>query len=232
MGFRFLYPPLDRAGGYPCLYFPDGSCLVDCGSDASLDDLPTADFTVEAWAKPISAGFQVVIGKGGFDQSPRNGWDLSFDGNSRIRLIVYADDSYKASTKVVTIGGWLHVAGFWDVSAGKSRVSANGAWTNWSDALAPAYVGDAALNLKIGNLHGGAWDFTGHIGWIRISNSDRYSAATGIGFTPPPRYPPPAVDANTIEQWNLDDGTGSTAAAQVSSPTNDGTITNAVWKEI
>ena len=83
---------------------------------------------------------------------------------------------------------------------------------------------DSAFSLVLGNVIN-PFSMLGRMGWARISDSVRYTTS----FTPIARDAPPASDANTIEPWNLDEGSGTTAAAQVASPTNDGTIANGSW---
>jgi len=66
------------------------------------------------------------------------------------------------------------------------------------------------------------------MGWFRLSNNIRQtSPGDTVGqryFIPNDRMNPPAPDGNTVEQWNHQDGAGTTLTASVTSPGNDGTI--------
>ena len=204
---------------------------LNCGSDASLDDVPLADFTIEGWSRRDGNG---VVYAQLFDS-----WNLAGTGpaggtglfiayqNQAYTLYLYlchatTDAAIYTSTPTPQ-GAWFHWAFVWDVATKRPTYYLQG--SNASDSIQAgvgAYPSDAANNHKI--LHSGNC-LPGAAGWLRISDNKRYTAA----FAPPSRTSPPAVDANTIEQWNMDDGGGTTIAAQVNS-NNNGTLSNGVWR--
>lgn len=122
---------------------------------------------------------------------------------------------------------WHHVAFTWnDATAGYPSIWIDGTLDNGGGTVDRngAIKTDAAINLIHGMYGAGQLTFDGGMAWIRISNSIRYSAP----FTPAANNAPPAIDGNTVEQWNLNEGSGATAAAEVNS-SNNGTITNGAW---
>jgi hypothetical protein len=202
---------------------------VDCGSDASLQDLHDAAMTVECWVKPDGWGesnLGMIVAKEGK-------WVFFVQNTTGLRAgITCATTSAIARSGTddfTTDGLWHHIAFTWDdASYNYPRLWIDGVepdyeWTQNRDGLV---LTDSGVSLGIGNRlsdSGRTWD--GGIAWVRISNIVRYTS----GFTPPAKDSPPATDANTVEQWNFNDGSGSTAEAEESSPTNDGTITDGSW---
>jgi hypothetical protein len=230
---RFLFPPIERAQDkYPCLLFNGTSTIVYCGSDSSLDDLPAgAVITVDAWFNSANLSSNGMVAcKADYGDSGFYLWHtytarlyFSVVGANNIHNIFIDISAYQNQ--------WLHAAGYFDDSTKTINVALNGAWAGaTADAGMGAYVTDAAMNFYIGRQSDTTNRlFDGKIGWVRLSDNDRYGGASDTGFTVPGRYPAPATDVHTIEQWNLDEKFGTTAAAQVSSPTNDGTIANGTW---
>jgi hypothetical protein len=212
----------------PYLYFDGTNDYVGCGSDASLDDLPDGhDMTVEAWVRlDENTGSMVVASKS--NHTAMGWWLISSGGNLTFRINL-TTNHFLVSAPLPADGRWHFARAYWDNTAHNGRISLDGVWLD-SDAGVGNYVSDAAISLLLGKRGVGWYDFwKGGLGWIRISDTDRGGGATGTDFDPPPRATPPAIDANTIEQWNIDEGAGSTAAAQVNSPANDGTISGATW---
>ena len=75
-----------------------------------------------------------------------------------------------------------------------------------SDAAASGTISASSTPIKPNSAHG----------WLRLSNIVR-----GAGL--PPRYPYPAVDANTVAQWNCNEMVGATLADS-SGNANNGTF--------
>lgn len=233
MGQRFLYPPLDfGVSAFPCVE-TTGDPDIDFGSDASLDDLIDAAMTVDLWINVNdTATVKGFISKGSY--SANAGWYAFLSTTHTILFRVYDNTSTanQATSAALAGGEWNHVAMmFNDGGNRKPRVAVNGTWGTAAGAHSNPVSADAAYDLEIGHQAGSAesvWPFAGKVGWLRISNNDRYSGDAGTAFTPPGRGTPPATDVNTVELWKFDEGTGTNLAAQVASPTNDGTM-NANW---
>lgn len=207
--------------------FNGSSSGIDFGLDASLQDLADAALTIEFWVRPDNLGnTEYFLDKG---EAANKGWGIyQYSGGIRARVQCATTDavaSYDWSGDVAN-GEWHHVrATFNDGGDRKVRLYLDDVLVVTSGAGVGAIVSDAGVKLYAGCRGGATYRFTGAMGWIRLSNVVRSS---GNG-TPPSRITPPDADGNTVEQWNLDEGTGTTATALVSSPTNDGTITNGSW---
>lgn len=216
------------------MVFNGSTSDVDCGSDASLDDIPDgAEFTAEFW----------VNWTGGEDDYPGfiakipnsdTGWFV-YGRVSTDRIGFQLDctttdvSSYKESSGVLNTG-WHHIAVYYDDTGDrKGYIAIDGVWFSSytvQTAGVDAYVSDANHNLRIGRSRT-TRNVEASMGWTRISDNDRYSH--GTNFTPPPRQLPPSSDINTIEQWNALDGSGTTLSAEENSPTNDGNMTDVDW---
>ena len=196
---------------------------VDCGSDSSLDDLHSADFTAEGWfwydAAIDSTAALLIKGV-----SLSVGWALfRLTTVNKVYIRVNLDSS--DATTNYDLGGtgaWFHVAATYDAATKTTELFVDGT-SRGSNTGSGDIVSDAGDNLVIGQAGAGA-SLAGRAAWIRLSNNKRYTS----NFTPDAKDSPPAVDANTIEQWNFNDGSGATATAEVNS-SNNGTITDGSW---
>jgi len=232
------FTPLVLANtGIMSMLFNGSTSEVACGSDASLDNIPSgAEFTCEFWVNWTGGeddypGFIAKL-TGGDD-----GWFIygrvSTDRiGASVNCATTKAAAHKESTGILNTG-WHHIAVYYnDTGDRKPYIAIDGAWVSsysLQRAGIDAYVSDAVYTLKIGRSR-----ITRHveaaIGWVRISDNDRYSHE--VDFTPPARDAPPAVDGNTIEQWNADEGSGTTLTASVNSPVNDGTMTDVLWRKL
>jgi len=208
------------------LSFDGSSSSVDCGSDSSLDDLPDSNpITVEAWVRFNQlTTYQTVVGK---RENSLVGWALYVDHPSdRILAKIYGtgnDAVTVSSDSSLSVDTWYHIAFTYDPATyTEPRVWIDGTEdTNVLTSLTNSYDSDAAKNLIIGaRTTDNSEGLYGDIAWVRISDIVRYTT----GFTPDEKDSPPAIDGNTVEQWNLNDGSGATANAEVNA-NNDGTIT-------
>lgn len=79
--------------------------------------------------------------------------------------------------------------------------------------------------VQIGGATGDALTtgFAGWIGWVRISKTARTASSVSLAGTPP------AVDSNTLAQWNMAEGTGAVLDDAVGVASHDGAITGARW---
>jgi hypothetical protein len=159
------------------------------------------------------------------------GWLLFITATNTLTLRVDLDTTDVNASHATTVRDsvWRHVAACYNDATKKGRVAVNGVWGTASTG-AGNYISDTANALMLARLSTTAsWYLTGGLAWVRVSNNDRFDAAGGASFSPPAKCTPPAADANTVELWALDEGAGSTAAASVTPPTNNGTITNGTW---
>jgi hypothetical protein len=217
---------------YPySLEFDGATSSVDCGSDASLDNLADNAFTAEAWVYYASRGsgnVDVIIGKTG---NANRGWRLIIDNTSPYDLhgrIYAAALIYSRYGISFPLQQWVHVAMTWDDAAdrrvnlfvGGVPIGASGTIITGAGAITP----DAGDDLFIGatNLLNDFW--TGYIGWSRISNFVRYG---GI-FQPPPRCVIPQVDAGTLGLW-IHEGTGTAIDNIEGTAARDGLANNCTW---
>jgi len=204
------------------LEFDAANSVVDCGSDASIDDLPNGGaITFDMWAKPTSYG----EGNTGYFARKGAGWIIWFTGGN-LQFVVYsAGGNSTAQVAYVIDSSWHHFAFTYDDTGAKTaQIWIDGVLSATGGALGGAYTADAAANLFIGASNAGAANsFGGDIGWCRYSDTQRWAA----NFTRPGRCTLPAIDANTMLQV-IYEGTGATTA-DMSGNDNDGDITSAEW---
>jgi len=209
---------------YPTSLEFDGSAtVVNCGSGATLDDLHDNAFTAECWVRVASTGSTSeapILDKGSI--SAGVGWEIRTSSNGAVKAFVRCatTDAYANSSVLIRDGRWHHIAIAWDDAGARTiGLYVDGILAATSNVGAGLIDSDAAQNLVVGLA--GAYKTAGAFSWIRLSNNRRYTA----NFVPPDRATPPAVDGNTVEQWNFQVGAGTTITAQVTSPANDGAIT-------
>lgn len=209
----------------------DGSVSrVNCGSGATLDDLHSGTFTGEAWVRIDEEQPAVIAIKGAHGST---GWEIYYNtgGTFVFRVECATTDALASITdSALPDSEWHHLVWFFDnQGARQAYIALDGVWSAGSVAVG-AVLSDAANNCMLGNrtvFFNIPLD--GALGWVRLSDNDRHGA--GNIFVPPARCNPPGVDGNTVEQWNFEDGAGTTLIAEVTSPGNDGTITmgNGQW---
>lgn len=219
------------------IVFNGNNSEVDCGSDAGLDNLADDAMTVEAWVRPTddwgqTASGMNVIAEKGYDNN--EGWIFRIrPGALRgLEVIIHCAvvGTYTASGEndFAPDGLWHHVAFTWnDATDTEPKLWIDGAEPVYA-AITPrngAIVADATRDLMIGNNAGTTMGFDGDIGWLRVSDSVRYT----ITFTPPVRCTLPAIDGNTVAQW-IQEGTGTAIDNQEGTAARDGTGANITWE--
>lgn len=228
------------ASGFPFyLEFGDAATdRVNCASGATLDNLPAADFTAEAWIR--ADGY--LVGQGRiFDKCnasiAADGWSFAVISTGGLRALAqFAVTDAQTITGLddfMADGQWHHVVAAFDLVGATNNtfyIAVDGVWTAAYSTQTPgagAYQVDAANDLYIGNSVGQDRVFDGGIGWTRLSSSLRY--AIGVNFTPPSRCFFPDTDATTEGLW-IQEGTGA-SAFDYSGNANTGTITGADWAD-
>ena len=218
-------------GGQWAVGFNGTSTNINCGSGVTLDDIPNGGtLTVDIWYRTDgnTGTVQALVSKG--SEVAPNGWSLRLTATNYLQLTIYLATTNAVAQLDVSSsidGKWHHATGYYDDATKTARVANDGIWGS-ANVGAGAYLLDAVRSLLIGrhNVYSIHW-FNGAIGWLRLSDNDRHTA--GTDFIPPREFP--GADGNTVEAWNLNDGTGGTAVAQVTTPGNDGTITDGTWEQ-
>jgi hypothetical protein len=234
-GSELIDVPFVDDGGLPGTDYVvefDGSTYINCGSGATLDDIPSgAEITIGAWVRlDMDATNQLVVMKGSVATS---GWSLYYaEGSNSWTFRVELDTTNVVAfwnTDVVVADGKLHhIAAYYNDATKQGRIAHDGRWDIVSVGVG-AYTSDAATDVFIGRRSNTAWPLYGAIAWLEVWDNDHLGAGTDFI---PPRAPTAAGPGNLIETWWADEGTGATAAAQVTSPANDGTISNGSWSAI
>jgi len=223
--------PLAAVQAFPetfALSFSREGDLVDCGSDATVDNLPTGanGFTIEAWVKLSRL---VDIESNG--RIGDKGWLFTYSNpNGLVGQIPASTTTGVSQSGVMSLDDqeWHHIAMTYRNSGGRViQLWLDGIEVNYATqtAVAGTVTGDAGDDFLIGNQSAGTRVFPGLIGWVRLSNTRRYTS----DFTPPDRCAPPDVDANTVAQWNMQEGNGSTVDNAEGTAGSDGAITGAIW---
>lgn len=214
-----------------CIDFDGSGDSISCGSDASIDDLPSGanGFTAEAWIRPKSSGEN----SGGrvFDKSQWIVATAQITDNLSMSFQISAATTNATARAVNTpslYSGWHHVAITYNDNTDRLiHVWIDGVEVEYASQVAAsgALSSDAASTLYIGNNSASTRCFDGCIAWCRLSDTVRYTGT----FTPDELCSPPAIDGNTVAQWNMTEGSGATIDNAEGTAASDGTITNAVW---
>lgn len=221
-------------GGVPQAYYVEyngTTSMINVGNDASINDLATGAFTVEAWVRADGWG-ESATGRIVNKISGSAGWNLFMNLSNGLGAYIFCDGAdaiaYSGTDEFAADGEWRHAAMTWDDATyqhprlwiGGSEVAS---YANVSSRGGAISGSDAALDLIIGNSSAGDRTVDGAIGWLRVSNMVRYTEA----FTPSPRCSPPQTDANTVLLLRMLEGNGNPQDS--SGNGNHGTLTDGVW---
>lgn len=213
------------------LIFNGTTSSVDCGSDASIDNLTANAFTVDIWIKP----YQLTTITNYYIISKR-GWSLwlEYIGGNQIRIWANTLNAagggaqFSVSNPISNYWlNWMHIAMTFDNNAdGFINLYVNGIQPGYDARNARITVfNDAAVNLLIGRyVPVATYYYYGYIGWIRISNFVRYTN----DFITPARCKIPEPDANTLAIW-IREGQGATIDNYEGTAARDGTASNCTW---
>lgn len=192
--------------------FDDVATHINAGSDSSLDDLHDGAFTAEAWVLGGTSGAAgTIVGKGAWAS---RGWSFgTFQSLDRIDVQIRSNGTSINTSTANSVGllnnQWHHVAVTYDdVGDRVAKIWLDGVLVKTSNALTGTVNSDATDDLILGVSVGNNTTFNGNIAWTRISNSVRYTTT----FTPPSRFSPPAGDINTVAQYNMNEGVGTTVS--------------------
>ena len=239
--FRFLFPLLDAADEKSVIVF-GGTTLINCGSDASIDDLQDAAFTVDLWVRnDNTAPFFPLVFKG-LPNDTKWSFQIIYFGpygyglTGNVKAVTQTANSRAAGAwylAELNAGEWCHVLMTYDDGGDrKVYLAINGVWApsySLQDAAIDAIISDASEDLIIGDRVGiGGSVPDGAMAWARISDNVRYTV--GVGFTPPEIDQPPEVDANTVALWRMDEGSGTAVSDETGN--NDGTLSNGSWSTL
>ena len=224
-------------GGIAHLIFDGINDNVNCGSGATIDDLPNGlpnyvNLSVEAWVQATGwgTGTHCYI----FDKSLSGvgGWSLIVNSSGSVT----ATAKFSAGTALYTTSNgtfaadnqWHHIVAQLRSSFDSHSwvVAVDGHWVGASvNTLGSGnYITDAAYNLIIGNSNDGLYPFEGRIGWARVRTAASYNS--WVDFTPPSRCLFPDTDTYTKGLWIRVPGS---TVPDYSGNGNHGTIVGAQW---
>lgn len=209
-------------GAEHAIRFNATTTSINFGSNATIDNIPAADYTFEVWMRLNSSG---EAGGSGLIFYKGENFYLRTDVTNLLYVRqLHATSPASAEMPYTFDGKWHHVEIVYDLATltfehfffdGRDLIQN-------SVAGVGAYSGDAAANLDVGSAVG-ALTTDGDLGWLRFSDNKRHVA----DFIPPRAMP--GADGNTIEQWGMTDGAGANVVATVTSPACDGTLANGIW---
>jgi len=221
-----------RVGGG--LDFDGTDDVVDIGSPAMFDAILPGSVTLSAWIYPRSMG-QSDAGKI-LDRNTTSGANANGGWHFRIGNTNTIEFSYgcgaggadnlelRAANNAVSLNAWSHVTVTWDGSANASgaHIYVNGLETPYktSDSCVGGFHDDDGVDLLIGNVTAQNRTFDGLLDDVRV-----YNRVLTEGEIKKLSQPPPDLENGLVGHWKMDDGTGSTTAAD-SAGSNDGTLTN------
>jgi len=210
-----------------CVDF-DGTTIIDCGSEASIDNLFAGDVTIEGY---FNCGFTGATYRRFFDKTGGGAVGYYGAGVGSTTKLYYSlyiggvENIINATNTTPIDLLWHHFAFTFDGASNDRRfVYVDGVSVLSELADTRAITDDAAASLCIGNRPAGDRGFIGKIGWLRISNNVRYTAT----FTPPQRLVYPTVDVNTLRLFKMNEGTGTTIV-DYSSNAQNATLANGSW---
>ena len=223
----------DDPGTYG-LTFDGVAGRVGCGSDSSIANVFDGGGSMVARIKVASDG------EGDFGRV----WDkrdASGSGHTLITLSESAgfcklrflqdfstqDGRWDTTSADVELGTWITVAVVYnaDSATNDAKIYIDGVESSVTEALTPSgtRASDISSNLRLGNLISDR-TFDGVIDWVRIYDKELSTVEL---------QDISALSGNLVEAWELEENTGTTTAAEISSPTNDGTLSSSpTWTTV
>lgn len=204
------------------------SAYINCGNHASLTGINTGTFTIEFYSKQkVYSDFQHYYGAY-IDPESSSTFSMYNGSTVQARCYVGAETTNARTNIVFTVDSiWHH----WSICYNntgdrKIYVYRDGVQVGSVSSIADGDVLDlTGSNLYIGTRGNATGHFfNGNFGWFRISDNIRYSAT----FTPDSIRKPPAVDANTVRLFKMDEGTGTTIT-DYSANAQNATLVNGTW---
>jgi hypothetical protein len=200
------------------------STVTNAGTEGTVDNLPTADFTAELWLRPdrVNSNNDYLLFK---NVDATHQWYLRLNASAQLNFYCYFGTT--AINYVIAhgmkAGQWSHIVLSYNATTKTGSIAVGGIWLGTSAAGSGTYGADAAADLLLGNNNSTAW-LSAAMGWLRISNVyTRYTV--GTNFTPPPRGICPANDANTVRLFPMSEGAGTTIT-DLSTNAQNGTLSN------
>ena len=226
-------PEWDQAGTPvvpQALQFHQENDGIDFASGAAIDNLFSADCTIESWfCCSSSTDISYLVTKA--DSIVSRGFAVWITAAGTVRVVAaHATNNLSlTSTFPVNDGVAHHIAVDFDFGTLTGRLLIDGIEDD-TDVAVGAYQSDAADDCIVNGLVAvGTLDNSFTTGWIRLSDNRRYTTRNAVI---PGRTDPPGNDANAQLLINMDDGAGTTATDS-SGNGFDGTITfgpNTTWE--
>lgn len=194
---------------------------INCGSDASLDNLVT--YTITAWIYPRTLGegsLGRVYGKETTNSGPLLIMVSSYNVANNLILQhnrATVDGAWRTPTNAITLNAWQHVAVTYDGSstANNPAIYINGTSQTVTTLFTPsgALISDAAASARIGNTADGSCTFDGFISDVRVYN--RVLSANEISGIASSKLKYNSNTTGLIAYWPMDDrADGSSGDAQ------------------
>lgn len=217
------------------LYYTQGGDILD---------ITTEDFEISFWMRqdgdPVSSSS--IISKTDDASNPAKRWGLRI--NTIGALVLQADDDTNAANFQFDVTAFLDdVWHHYYVFADRSDISS---CTIYVDGVSKtisttgtfpvnSLVFGAPRNLTVGSTHNGSTINTGYLRDVRIKIGGTMATPTQIEYQAanPLDYSSSSWNTadGTREYWPLNEGSGTTNTAGVSSPANDLTLTNVLGWE-
>lgn len=203
--------------------FNGTSTRINAGSEASIDNLASSAVTIEYYFKYTDSLIILYSKRGGGTFGVFN----YISANKILSNIYCATTSALSETAFVKDLAWHHIAVTYDHAGDKKlRTWKDGSLILTSTATEGDVSDDSANTLYFGydQVSGLYSNATIALGWIRISNSVRYTT----NFIAPSRLVYPAVDANTVRLFKMNEGT-STTITDYSTNAQNAILENGTW---
>ena len=249
-GSELIDVPFCDDGGLPgtdyAVEFDGTTTVIDCGSDAGLDDVGSGgDMTVDIWFRADSDGENdsgslfnkwTSLGNGGY-YAQLNATDDQFyvlvECDTTDAVAIVDASAFDIEGDAFVDGKWhLLTVHYEDTANKRISVAVDGRWASAYDTRTDGvgnYTSDASHNFRIGvqdQATTDAWD--GGIAWCEVSDNDRHTAGTDFIAPRTGGY----NDGNTVADWPMDEGTGATVDNAEGTAARDGTITSGSWSAI
>ena len=199
------------------------SALINAGNQSSLTDMHSGDMTIEGWFK-IAMGTgagKAVICK---TTNAANGWSVVFQNATQLKISIMRATPAVSLVAFTPDNVFHHCAFTFSLADLKARIFIDGMERSYLSQVAGVggIITSGGADLTVGNILSVYTALT--VGWLRISNSVRYTAT----FLPFPRDNPPIVDVHTVRLFRMNEGSG-TVIGDASSNAQNASLINGAW---
>lgn len=183
----------ERLGGVAS--FVNAADAIDCGSDASIDNVFSGGGTLEVWFRPNTFGGADVgrVVDKATSNATAGGWALMVNAGGQTEVVHFVqgylagNGAWATASNSIPLSVWSHVALTYDRSSlvgSAPTLYLNGVQASLNNTSTGTFgtSSDASASLRVGNSAAGDRAFDGVIDEVRLSTTERSAGWLTTGY--------------------------------------------------